>query len=308
MTPSPRLATTRLVAALAIRPGESCASTTAKPSTKSGPCRAPSACCTSARGERRASTTRSTAPASTSTSTAPPIRRAPRTAAPRRSCSSSRPPQPPVELPPASPPAIAAPSPCPTARPRPRSGHAATAIAGPSARCWPTRWRPADTTPSCSGWTRSAGRPSRPTAATRPPWRVTGWLPNRAQQPGRVVCYLGRTTRGCARIAEAVGAGPSHWICLPIAGQDGDSGAPVFTPPNADGEAGAAGIVTGDRPRPARGLESTPSSATSPSSRYCGPSERRSPPKRSTPDPNGGPSTPRRRATAGAVSEPHVAG
>jgi hypothetical protein len=87
---------------------------------------------------------------------------------------------------------------------------------------------------------------------SRPPWRVIGVAQPRS---GRRVCFSGRTS-GIDRCGSMVGRksrGAERIIsvfagtvvrCTTIPAAPGDSGGPVFTAPDADGNVRAVGIVT----------------------------------------------------------------
>ncbi|MDQ3723721.1 MAG: S1 family peptidase, partial [Actinomycetota bacterium] len=62
---------------------------------------------------------------------------------------------------------------------------------------------------------------------------------------GREVCFAGRTSGvdQCGRIVRSF-PGTGGLPCTTITGQQGDSGAPVYTAPRADGTVRAVGIAT----------------------------------------------------------------
>jgi hypothetical protein len=89
--------------------------------------------------------------------------------------------------------------------------------------------------------------PGRPSAAVverfiwRPPWFVTG----RARPlRGRSVCFAGRSSGpdNCGKIIRTF-PGARGLRCTDIQAQEGDSGAPVYTAPRADGTVRAVGIA-----------------------------------------------------------------
>jgi hypothetical protein len=90
--------------------------------------------------------------------------------------------------------------------------------------------------------------PGRPSAAVidrsilRPPWFVRG-----SARPvlGRRVCFTGRTSGidNCGKIVRSY-PGTRGLPCTTITARTGDSGAPVYTEPLADGTVRAVGIAT----------------------------------------------------------------
>jgi hypothetical protein len=101
----------------------------------------------------------------------------------------------------------------------------------------------------------AVNRPAEPVVdrgVSRPPWRVSGLAQPRA---GLRVCFSGRTS-GIDRCGSMVGRGSRGAErllsvfaglvvrCTTIRAAPGDSGGPVFTAPDADGNVRAVGIVT----------------------------------------------------------------
>ncbi|HWC26568.1 MAG TPA: hypothetical protein VG474_08300 [Solirubrobacteraceae bacterium] len=89
--------------------------------------------------------------------------------------------------------------------------------------------------------------PGRPSAAVversvlRPPWFVRG---SARPLPGRRVCFSGRTSGvdNCGKIVRSY-PGTRGVACTTITARGGDSGAPVYTAPRADGTVRAVGIA-----------------------------------------------------------------
>ena len=89
--------------------------------------------------------------------------------------------------------------------------------------------------------------PGRPSAAVversvlRPPWFVGG---SARPLPGRRVCFSGRTSGvdNCGKIVRSY-PGTRGVACTTITARGGDSGAPVYTAPRADGTVRAVGIA-----------------------------------------------------------------
>jgi hypothetical protein len=116
-----------------------------------------------------------------------------------------------------------------------------------------TRSRPLDAlvVPVPTGVDRTAV-PVVDRGVSRPPWRVTGLAQPRS---GLRVCFSGRTS-GIDRCGSMVGSGARGAErvlsvfaglvvrCTNIRAAPGDSGGPVFTAPDADGNVRAVGLVT----------------------------------------------------------------
>ena len=129
---------------------------------------------------------------------------------------------------------------------------------GATRRCGDRR-SPGSSSAACDATSRAARKPidalvlpvpsgpGRPSAAvverfiSSPPWFVAG----RARPLlGRRVCFAGRTSGpdNCGRIVRSY-PGAGGLPCTTIIAREGDSGAPVYTEPRADGTVRAVGIA-----------------------------------------------------------------